>query len=141
MNSIWNLFFVFNLTRLMRIFLPISLRFSYEKICVNLQRSIDKWNVCFHRIWNLLLFISRIITLIWRKIDTMDGISISAAWDKVEAMVQGTIRLLPNLVLGLIVFVFFWFLDTQQTVKSNTKNLSKHTNKFYRHVLVSVWED
>ncbi len=40
----------------------------------------------------------------------MDGVSFSAAWEKVMSMAQEAVRLLPNLVFGLVVFVVFWFL-------------------------------
>lgn len=36
-----------------------------------------------------------------------DNISISAATEKITSMVQGTIALLPNLVIGLVIFIIF----------------------------------
>ena len=39
----------------------------------------------------------------------MDNVSLVAAWVKVQSMLQGTIRLLPNLILGLVIFVVSWF--------------------------------
>lgn len=36
--------------------------------------------------------------------------SVTTAWGKIDAMIDGFVLLLPNIVLGLIVFVIFWFL-------------------------------
>lgn len=36
--------------------------------------------------------------------------SVSAAWDKIQSMIEGFFALLPNLVLALIVFVIFFFV-------------------------------
>jgi len=35
------------------------------------------------------------------------NLAISKAWDKIQGMINGIIVMLPNLVLALIVFVFF----------------------------------
>ncbi|MCM1984408.1 mechanosensitive ion channel family protein [Lyngbya confervoides] len=40
----------------------------------------------------------------------MDEISITLAWEKIELMLQETIKLLPNLVIGTIIFILFWFI-------------------------------
>ncbi|MEH2347204.1 MAG: mechanosensitive ion channel family protein [Nostoc sp.] len=49
---------------------------------------------------------------------------ISAAWDKVQSMINGFIVLLPNIVLGLIVFIFFFFIAgrIKALVKRVTRN-------------------
>jgi small-conductance mechanosensitive channel len=38
------------------------------------------------------------------------NVQVSAAWEKVQGMINGTIALLPNLVLALVVFVLFFFI-------------------------------
>ncbi|QFS50709.1 mechanosensitive ion channel family protein [Nostoc sphaeroides] len=49
---------------------------------------------------------------------------ISAAWDKVQSMTNGFIALLPNIVLGLIVFILFFFIAgrIKVVVKRLTRN-------------------
>ncbi|BAY23870.1 MscS mechanosensitive ion channel [Calothrix sp. NIES-2100] len=49
---------------------------------------------------------------------------ISAAWDKVQSMINGFIALLPNIVLGLIVFILFFFVAgrIKVVVKRLTRN-------------------
>ncbi len=49
---------------------------------------------------------------------------ISAAWDKVQSMVNGFIALLPNIVLGLIVFIFFLFVASR--IKVLVKRLTRN---------------
>ncbi len=39
-----------------------------------------------------------------------ENISLSAATDKITSMLQGTVALLPNLVIGVVVFIIFWML-------------------------------
>ncbi|MBE9031368.1 mechanosensitive ion channel family protein [filamentous cyanobacterium LEGE 11480] len=40
----------------------------------------------------------------------MEDISLAAAWDKIGNMLEYSIRLIPNLILGIIVFVIFWII-------------------------------
>ncbi|WP_016952216.1 mechanosensitive ion channel family protein [Anabaena sp. PCC 7108] len=49
---------------------------------------------------------------------------ISAAWDKVESMINEFIVLLPNIILGLIVFILFLFIagKIKAMVKQVTRN-------------------
>ncbi|MBD6618656.1 mechanosensitive ion channel family protein [Komarekiella sp. 'clone 1'] len=49
---------------------------------------------------------------------------ISVLWDKVQTMVRDFVTLLPNIVLGLIVFAIFFFVGRQikQVVKRLTRN-------------------
>lgn len=49
---------------------------------------------------------------------------ISTAWDKVQSMINGFIALLPNIVLGLIVFILFFFIAgrIKALVKRVTRN-------------------
>jgi len=49
---------------------------------------------------------------------------ISTAWDKVQSMVNGFIALLPNIVLGLIVFIFFLFIASR--IKLLVKRLTRN---------------
>ncbi|MEH1804350.1 mechanosensitive ion channel family protein [Nostoc sp.] len=49
---------------------------------------------------------------------------ISTAWDKVQSMVNGFIALLPNIVLGLIVFIFFLFVASR--IKILVKRLTRN---------------
>ncbi|MBD0389808.1 MAG: mechanosensitive ion channel family protein, partial [Nostoc sp. C3-bin3] len=49
---------------------------------------------------------------------------ISAAWDKVQSMVNGFIALLPNILLGLIVFIFFLFVASR--IKVLVKRLTRN---------------
>ncbi|WP_414513911.1 mechanosensitive ion channel family protein [Nostoc sp. PCC 9305] len=49
---------------------------------------------------------------------------ISAAWDKVQSMVNGFIALLPNIVLGLIVFIIFLFIASR--IKVVVKRLTRN---------------
>lgn len=59
-----------------------------------------------------------------------ENISLSVATDKLTGMVQGAIALLPNLVIGLVIFVLFWFAGRmvrafvrQQTRHRDTRNV------------------
>jgi small conductance mechanosensitive channel len=49
---------------------------------------------------------------------------ISAAWDKIQSMINGFIALLPNIVLGLIVFIFFLFVASR--IKALVKRLTRN---------------
>jgi len=49
--------------------------------------------------------------------------SISAAWDKIQGMINGLILQLPNIVLAVIVFAFFFF--AARTIKSLVKQLTR----------------
>ncbi|MBD2346483.1 mechanosensitive ion channel family protein [Anabaena subtropica] len=49
---------------------------------------------------------------------------ISTAWDKVQSMINGFIALLPNIVLALIVFIFFLFIASR--IKALVKRLTRH---------------
>ncbi|MHC5937337.1 mechanosensitive ion channel family protein [Nostoc sp.] len=49
---------------------------------------------------------------------------ISIAWDKVHSMINGFIALLPNIVLGLIVFIFFLFIASR--IKALVKRLTRN---------------
>ncbi|BBD69479.1 MscS mechanosensitive ion channel [Nostoc commune NIES-4072] len=49
---------------------------------------------------------------------------ISAAWDKVQSMINGFIALLPNLLLGLIVFILFLFIASR--IKVVVKRLTRN---------------
>nr|WP_205879020.1 mechanosensitive ion channel family protein [Leptolyngbya sp. BC1307] len=59
-----------------------------------------------------------------------DNISLSAASDKIVSMVQGAIALIPNLVIGLVVFIVFWLIGKilrsfvrQRTQNRDTRNI------------------
>lgn len=49
---------------------------------------------------------------------------ISAAWDKVQSMINGFIALLPNIVLALIVFLLFLFIASR--IKALVKRLTRN---------------
>jgi len=49
---------------------------------------------------------------------------ISTAWDKIQTMINGLIALLPNIVLGLIVFIFFLFIASR--IKALVKRLTRN---------------
>ncbi|WP_071188082.1 mechanosensitive ion channel family protein [Trichormus sp. NMC-1] len=49
---------------------------------------------------------------------------ISTAWDKIQSMINGLIALLPNIVLGLIVFIFFLFIAGR--IKVLVKRLTRN---------------
>ena len=49
---------------------------------------------------------------------------ISTAWDKIQTMINGLIALLPNILLGLIVFVFFLFIASR--IKAIVKRLTRN---------------
>lgn len=53
-----------------------------------------------------------------------DQISLSIATDKITRMVQGAIALLPNLVIGTLVFILFWFIGrvVRSFVRKQTRN-------------------
>lgn len=55
-----------------------------------------------------------------------DNISLSAATEKISSMVSGAIALLPNLVIGLIIFIIFWFIGKtlRAFIKRKTRNRS-----------------
>ncbi|ARV59005.1 mechanosensitive ion channel protein MscS [Nostocales cyanobacterium HT-58-2] len=50
--------------------------------------------------------------------------AISAAWDKVQSMINGFIALLPNIVLALIVFILFLFVGSR--IKALVKRLTRN---------------
>ncbi|MFW9262823.1 mechanosensitive ion channel protein MscS [Nostoc sp. KVJ20] len=50
--------------------------------------------------------------------------AISTAWDKVQSMINGFIALVPNIVLGLIVFIFFLFIASR--IKALVKRLTRN---------------
>ncbi|MBD2515902.1 mechanosensitive ion channel family protein [Nostoc sp. FACHB-973] len=49
---------------------------------------------------------------------------ISTAWDKVQSMINSFIALLPNIVLGLIVFILFLFIASR--IKALVKRLTRN---------------
>ncbi|MHC0065935.1 mechanosensitive ion channel family protein [Nostoc sp. UIC 10890] len=49
---------------------------------------------------------------------------ISTAWDKVQSMINGFIALVPNIVLGLIVFILFLFIASR--IKALVKRLTRN---------------
>ncbi|BDI14400.1 transporter [Nostoc cf. commune SO-36] len=49
---------------------------------------------------------------------------ISTAWDKIQSMINGFIALLPNIVLGLIVFILFLFIASR--IKILVKRLTRN---------------
>ncbi|MBD2247308.1 mechanosensitive ion channel family protein [Nostoc sp. FACHB-888] len=49
---------------------------------------------------------------------------ISTAWDKIQSMINGLIALLPNILLGLIVFIFFLFIASR--IKALVKRLTRN---------------
>lgn len=49
--------------------------------------------------------------------------TISSAWEKIQAMIDGTILLLPNIVLAIIIFAIFFFIA--RSVKSLVKRLTR----------------
>lgn len=59
-----------------------------------------------------------------------NSISLSAATEKLSSMIQGAIALLPNIVIGIVVFILFWVLGKfvrsfiqQQTRHRDTRNV------------------
>lgn len=48
---------------------------------------------------------------------------ISAAWNKIQAMINGFIALLPNIVLAFVVFIIFFF--AARWLKSIVKRLTR----------------
>ncbi|MGB7087364.1 MAG: mechanosensitive ion channel family protein [Phormidesmis sp.] len=53
-----------------------------------------------------------------------ESVSLSAATETINGMVQGAIALLPNLVIGIIVFIIFWIVGTtiRRFVRQKTRN-------------------
>jgi small conductance mechanosensitive channel len=49
---------------------------------------------------------------------------ISTAWNKIQSMINGLIALLPNILLGLIVFIFFLFIASR--IKALVKRLTRN---------------
>ncbi|HEY9666609.1 MAG TPA: mechanosensitive ion channel family protein [Coleofasciculaceae cyanobacterium] len=49
--------------------------------------------------------------------------TVTTAWDKIDAMIDSLVLMLPNIVLGLIVFVIFWFIA--RLVKSLVRRLTR----------------
>jgi small conductance mechanosensitive channel len=56
---------------------------------------------------------------------------ISSAWDKVQAMINGFIVLLPNIVLAIIVFTIFFFIA--RTIKKVVRRLT-HNRRHARNL-------
>lgn len=54
-------------------------------------------------------------------------ISLSIALDKLQSMVNDTIRLLPNLLLAIIIFIIFWFIA--KAFRTLVRNLTKKRRK------------
>lgn len=54
-------------------------------------------------------------------------ISLSVALDKLQSMVNDTIRLLPNLLLAIIIFIIFWFIA--KGFRNLVRNLTKKRRK------------
>lgn len=54
-------------------------------------------------------------------------ISLSIAIDKLQSMVNDTIRLLPNLLLAIIIFMIFWFIA--KGFRNLVRNLTKRRKK------------
>lgn len=55
----------------------------------------------------------------------MDGnISLSAATEKISSMVSGAIALLPNLVIGFVIFVVFWIIG--KALRAFIKRKTRH---------------
>lgn len=52
------------------------------------------------------------------------NIAVSSAWDTVQSMINGFIALLPNIVLGLIVFILFLFIASK--IKLLVKRLTRN---------------
>lgn len=50
-------------------------------------------------------------------------VSLLSAWEKLQSMANDTIRLLPNLLLAIIVFIVFWFIA--RAVRSVVRNVTK----------------
>jgi len=53
-----------------------------------------------------------------------ESISLSAATEKITSMIQGAIALLPNLLIGVVIFVIFWFIGrfVRSFVKAQTRD-------------------
>ncbi|MGB3570566.1 MAG: mechanosensitive ion channel family protein [Phormidesmis sp.] len=53
-----------------------------------------------------------------------ESISLSAATEKITSMVQGAIALLPNLLIGVVIFAIFWFVGrfVRSFVKAQTRD-------------------
>lgn len=72
-----------------------------------------------------------------------DNVSLSAATEKMTSMVQGAIALLPNLVIGLVVIILFWFIGglvrrivRKQTKDKGTRNVGLVVGRLARGVLI-----
>lgn len=76
----------------------------------------------------------------------MEDVSLGAAWTKLEGMVQGSIRLLPNIVVALVVFALFWVVAkfARQLVKrvtrkrKNARNLGLVLGRLVQGLLIAV---
>ncbi|EDX86302.1 transporter, MscS family [Synechococcus sp. PCC 7335] len=53
-----------------------------------------------------------------------NSISLSAATEKLSSMIQGAIALLPNIVIGIVIFILFWILG--RFVRSFIRRQTKH---------------
>ncbi len=72
-----------------------------------------------------------------------DNISLSIATDKITNMVQGAIALLPNIVIGTLVFILFWFIGRvmrsfvrKQTRNRSTRNVGLVVGRLSQGILV-----
>ncbi len=54
----------------------------------------------------------------------MGNISLSAATEKLQSMIQSAIALLPNIVIGIIVFILFWILG--RVIRSFVRKQTRH---------------
>ncbi|MEL6903592.1 MAG: mechanosensitive ion channel family protein, partial [Cyanobacteria bacterium J06606_4] len=74
----------------------------------------------------------------------MDGnISLSAATEKIMSMIGSAIALLPNLLIGIVVFIIFWILGRtvrrivrKQTRDRDTRNVGLVFGRLAQGVLV-----
>ncbi|PZO59986.1 MAG: mechanosensitive ion channel protein MscS [Phormidesmis priestleyi] len=69
--------------------------------------------------------------------------SLSIATDKITNMVQGAIALLPNIVIGTLVFILFWFIGRvmrsfvrKQTRNRSTRNVGLVVGRLSQGILV-----
>ncbi|MGC1310031.1 MAG: mechanosensitive ion channel family protein [Phormidesmis sp.] len=53
-----------------------------------------------------------------------ENVSLSAATEKITSMVEGAIALLPNIVIGIVVFIIFWIVASaiRSFVRAKTRN-------------------
>lgn len=72
-----------------------------------------------------------------------ENISLSAATDKITSMVQGAVAILPNLVIGLIIFILFCFIGRivrafvrKQTRHRDTRNVGLVFGRLAQGILI-----